>query len=70
MKPDTISFWENLLSVRISHPIARLKSNNGTQEQLVDRDPRRTAPLVKWILSLPQEFHGDSAFASTSFYPC
>ncbi|KAL1951786.1 hypothetical protein VTO73DRAFT_935 [Trametes versicolor] len=46
MKPDTVSFWENLLS-----------------EQLVDRDPRRTAPLVKWILSLPQEFHGDSAFA-------
>ncbi|KAI0757312.1 ARM repeat-containing protein [Daedaleopsis nitida] len=46
MKPDTISFWENLLS-----------------EQLVDRDPRRTEPLVKWILSLPLEFHGDSAFA-------
>ncbi|KAJ2996608.1 hypothetical protein NUW54_g7221 [Trametes sanguinea] len=46
MKPDTISFWENLIS-----------------EQLVERDPRRTAPLVKWILSLPLEFHGDSAFA-------
>ncbi|KAI0823074.1 ARM repeat-containing protein [Trametes gibbosa] len=46
MKPDTVSFWENLLS-----------------EQLVDRDPRRTAPLVKWILSLPLDFHGDSAFA-------
>ncbi|EJF66455.1 ARM repeat-containing protein [Dichomitus squalens LYAD-421 SS1] len=46
MKPDTISFWENLLS-----------------EQLVDRDPRRTEPLVKWILSLPLDFHGDSAFA-------
>ena len=37
----------------------------GLQEQLVDRDPRRTEPLVKWILSLPLEFHGDSAFAST-----
>ncbi|TFK89763.1 ARM repeat-containing protein [Polyporus arcularius HHB13444] len=46
MKPDTVSFWENLLS-----------------EQLVDRDPRRTEPLVKWILSLPLEFHSDSAFA-------
>ncbi|KAI8995384.1 ARM repeat-containing protein [Trametes punicea] len=46
MKPDTVSFWENLIS-----------------EQLVERDPRRTAPLVKWILSLPLEFHGDSAFA-------
>ncbi|KAI0762664.1 ARM repeat-containing protein [Fomes fomentarius] len=46
MKPDTVSFWENLLS-----------------EQLVDRDPRRTEPLVKWILSLPLDFHGDSAFA-------
>ncbi|KAH9922007.1 ARM repeat-containing protein [Epithele typhae] len=46
MKPDTVSFWENLFS-----------------EQLVDRDPRRTEPLVKWILSLPLDFHGDSAFA-------
>ena len=30
----------------------------------MDRDPRRTEPLVKWILSLPLDFHGDSAFAS------
>ncbi|EPQ60983.1 hypothetical protein GLOTRDRAFT_53630 [Gloeophyllum trabeum ATCC 11539] len=30
--------------------------------QLADWDPRRNQPLVDWILSLPLEFHGDSAF--------
>ncbi|KIY51336.1 hypothetical protein FISHEDRAFT_37321 [Fistulina hepatica ATCC 64428] len=31
--------------------------------QLDGWDPRRNAPLVDWILHLPLEFHGDSAFA-------
>ncbi|OCH96671.1 ARM repeat-containing protein [Obba rivulosa] len=31
-------------------------------EQLADRDPRRAQPIIDWILSLPLEFHGDSAF--------
>ncbi|KAJ3798132.1 hypothetical protein GGU11DRAFT_782291 [Lentinula aff. detonsa] len=29
---------------------------------LEERDPRRNAPLVDWILGLSLEFHGDSAF--------
>ncbi|KAH8835430.1 hypothetical protein DL96DRAFT_1675460 [Flagelloscypha sp. PMI_526] len=29
------------------------------------RDPRRVRPLIDWILSLPLDFHGDSAFAMT-----
>jgi len=32
-------------------------------EQLTDRDYYRIKPLVDWILSLPLEFHSDSAFA-------
>ncbi|KAH9947705.1 ARM repeat-containing protein [Amylocystis lapponica] len=32
-------------------------------EQLIDRDPRRAKPIVDWVLSLPLEFHSDSAFA-------
>ncbi|KAI0961210.1 hypothetical protein AcV7_000369 [Taiwanofungus camphoratus] len=32
-------------------------------EQLLDRDPRRATPIVNFILSLPLEFHNDSAFA-------
>ncbi|KAL6304169.1 ARM repeat-containing protein [Sparassis latifolia] len=31
-------------------------------ELLLDRDPRRAAPMIDWIMSLPLEFHGDSAF--------
>jgi hypothetical protein len=34
------------------------------QYQFSDRDPRRSQPLVDWILALPLEFNGDSAFAS------
>lgn len=30
------------------------------------RDPRRNPPLTNWILSLPFEFTGDSAFESSS----
>jgi proteasome activator subunit 4 len=33
--------------------------------QLLNRDPRRNQPLVNWILSLPLDFNGDSAFAMT-----
>lgn len=29
---------------------------------LEDRDPRRNKPLIDWILSLPLDFNGDSAF--------
>lgn len=36
----------------------------GLQDVLEDRDPRRNKPLIKWILSLPLEFQGDSAFTS------
>ncbi|KDR84826.1 hypothetical protein GALMADRAFT_233236 [Galerina marginata CBS 339.88] len=35
------------------------------QHQLHKRDPRRNQPLVDWILSLPLEFNGDSAFEMT-----
>lgn len=34
------------------------------QEQLSDRDFRRIRPLIEWILSLPLDLQGDSAFAS------
>lgn len=37
-----------------------------TQELLMERDPWRAEPLIKWILSLPLDFHGDSTFASES----
>ncbi|KAF9459432.1 hypothetical protein BDZ94DRAFT_1312356 [Collybia nuda] len=33
------------------------------QHQLRDRDPRRNHALVAWILALPLDFNGDSAFA-------
>ena len=36
------------------------------QEQVLDRDYRLVERLVRWILSLPLDFHGDSAFASES----
>ncbi|KAF9474298.1 hypothetical protein BDN70DRAFT_884955 [Pholiota conissans] len=35
------------------------------QLQLTKRDPRRNQPLVQWIMSLPLEFNGDSAFEMT-----
>ena len=38
---------------------------NRVQQQLSKRDPRRIRPLVDWILALPLEFNGDSAFEST-----
>ncbi|KAI0728586.1 ARM repeat-containing protein [Fomitopsis betulina] len=34
-------------------------------ELLMERDPWRAEPLIKWILSLPLDFHGDSTFAMT-----
>ena len=40
------------------------KSHFELQDVLEDRDPRRNKPLIKWILSLPLEFQGDSAFES------
>ncbi|KAJ7462735.1 armadillo-type protein [Mycena galericulata] len=37
--------------------------------QIQDRDPRRNQPLIDWILALPLDFTGDSAFAmSKSLY--
>jgi hypothetical protein len=36
------------------------------QSQLNDRDFRRSAPLVDWLLALPLEFQGESAFTSKS----
>ncbi|KAF7339947.1 hypothetical protein MVEN_01912400 [Mycena venus] len=37
--------------------------------QIQDRDPRRSQPLIDWILALPLDFTGDSAFAmSKSLY--
>ncbi|KAH7883839.1 hypothetical protein F5I97DRAFT_1969128 [Phlebopus sp. FC_14] len=35
------------------------------QTTLEDRDPRRSQPLIDWILSLQLDFQGDSAFAVT-----
>ncbi|KAF7789210.1 hypothetical protein EIP86_000151 [Pleurotus ostreatoroseus] len=35
-------------------------------EQFTQRDPRRAEPLVQWIMKLPLDFQGDSAFAMTS----
>ncbi|THV06075.1 hypothetical protein K435DRAFT_712109 [Dendrothele bispora CBS 962.96] len=32
---------------------------------LEERDPRRNAPLVEWILRLPLDFHTDSAFQTS-----
>ncbi|KAH9937428.1 ARM repeat-containing protein [Fomitopsis serialis] len=34
-------------------------------ELLMERDPWRAEPFIKWILSLPLDFHGDSTFAMT-----
>ncbi|KAH8120588.1 hypothetical protein DFH11DRAFT_1838384 [Phellopilus nigrolimitatus] len=36
--------------------------DNMFQEAFVDSDPQRVKPLIDWVLALPLEFHGDSAF--------
>ena len=64
IKPDTLSFWENMFNVRRCIPFDRMPFSPYPKEQLSERDYRRVQPLVNWILSLPLEFHGDSAFAS------
>ncbi|OBZ79732.1 Proteasome activator complex subunit 4A [Grifola frondosa] len=57
------------IAVHLDHIYALMKPDTVIfweslfSEQLVDRDPRRTQHICKWILSLPLEFHGDSAFA-------
>ncbi|KAJ7129977.1 hypothetical protein C8R43DRAFT_1025251 [Mycena crocata] len=36
---------------------------SAVSNQILDRDPRRNQPLIDWILALPLDFTGDSAFA-------
>ncbi len=64
-----MSFWESLFLV--SHEASPrgfdcLRSSFSLQWVLDHRDPRRYQPLTNWILSLPLEFTGDSAFESSS----
>ncbi|KAJ7225864.1 hypothetical protein GGX14DRAFT_422660 [Mycena pura] len=42
---------------------------SAVSNQIQDRDPRRNQPLIDWILELPLDFSGDSAFTmSKSLY--
>ena len=67
IKPDTVITWETLISVC---PLSRSYSATpwltriSPQFQLSDCDPRRHGRLIQWILDLPLEFNGDSAFQS------
>ncbi|EMD41612.1 hypothetical protein CERSUDRAFT_110183 [Gelatoporia subvermispora B] len=66
-KPHYDKLWE-WTTARLDNIFAQIKPDtmglweSVFNEQLVDRDPRRAHPIVKWILALPLEFHGDSAF--------
>ncbi|KAJ3843176.1 hypothetical protein F5878DRAFT_605646 [Lentinula raphanica] len=66
-KTNTDNLWKWLMD-RLSRLFAQLKPDTLNFWEsiftciLEDRDPRRNAPLVEWILSLPLEFNGDSAF--------
>ncbi|PCH33382.1 hypothetical protein WOLCODRAFT_21973 [Wolfiporia cocos MD-104 SS10] len=71
---DHLSQW---LNSRLHHIYSHIKPDTIQfweglfSEQLVDRDPRRAKYIVDWVLSLPLEFHGDSALAMSktlSFY--
>lgn len=64
IKPDTIGFWEATFSVSLYLAI-RLTAVKPLHKALLEgRDPRRVPALSDWILSLPLDFYGDSAFAS------
>ena len=67
LKPDTINFWEEVFNVGLRY-LSREKNvlTRSQQEIFTQRDPRRVEPIVKWIMDLPLEFQGDSAFASMS----
>ena len=38
------------------------------QFQCVGRDPRRNQPLLDWLIALPFDFQGESAFTSETIY--
>jgi proteasome activator subunit 4 len=64
IKPDTIGFWEATFTVSLS-PFIGLAAVKPLHKALLEgRDPRRVPALSDWILSLPVDFYGDSAFAS------
>lgn len=42
----------------------RCRAHGSWQEVFTQRDPRRVEPLITWIIGLPLELQGDSAFAS------
>lgn len=64
IKPDTIGFWEVTFTVSLSPFIGLTAVKLLRQALLEGRDPRRIPALSDWILSLPLDFYGDSAFAS------
>jgi hypothetical protein len=65
IKPDTIGFWEATIAVSLSQVVKPIYSNAMFMKILLEgRDPRRVPALSDWILSLPLDFYGDSAFAS------
>ena len=66
IKPDTIGFWEATFTVSLS-PFIGLAGwfDKPLHKALLEgRDPRRVPALSDWILSLPLDFYGDSAFPS------
>ena len=64
IKPDTIGFWEATFTVSLS-PFTGLAVVKPLHKALLEgRDPRRVPALSDWVLSLPLDFYGDSAFAS------
>jgi proteasome activator subunit 4 len=64
IKPDTIGFWEATFTVSLSLFNRQTAAKLLHQALLEGRDPRRVPALSDWILSLPLDFYGDSAFAS------
>lgn len=67
IKPETLSFWEQIFQVNQFEDTSLHFTKLDSQYQLQKRDPRRNKALVDWILSLPLEFNGDSAFESMFF---
>lgn len=67
IKPDTLSFWE--IAFHVCDDILCVKyltKKCNWQYPLRDHDPRRSRPLVDWLLSLRLDFQSDSAFARES----
>ncbi|KAG6820769.1 hypothetical protein H0H93_012033 [Arthromyces matolae] len=59
IKPDTLVLWETFFHVMVFIFRIQVKLSDN---QLRELDPRRNKAMIDWILALPLEFSGDSAF--------